>query len=1104
MGAIKNRRFQVYKIPVEELLKQAVVAGRDPVTQKWEFSIRLTGEEMCRDEWQQAKADCVLCTQLLKTKVEKGIDDEEIWQDLVMMNWEEASSLRKKYSYIYWPQKDKLVSIANEELLFWLFSKGFEAEHDGRWIRYVRFERSANMSRNGVMSYINESWKADLLERVTLGLCRDNSLDWLPGGISLSKWEAYKGLALSDAHDMAGTGFDIRRVAVIPDKEARTGTFPMGGYYTGEESGEQKAGTCRYQLVFRETDKKANINYFDGQGVVDPALARAWEEKLYPSETERGRRSSFQIRMPFVKGVVHSVDFRAFLKEHGVDTIVDLFGKEHRIEDLDMILTKSQFKSFPWFKDLFGEDAWTMYQERFEKYEHSLFVTKANTLADEKQGTDFLNYQVIQSLGLTVEEFEALAQGSVDELARIKNDALFGYRYIRSLENPAEDVTDAGYGAMARALKKDPTLLLTARFRAELEHYEEMRKKDIQGGRLETKGSVRIFAGDLMMFLNHLLGQRKDKTLEVSYADALPIDAFYAPAFTGESDVKYGIFRNPHMARNEHAYMRHFVPKEGSERARFLGHLEGVLMVNPESMAAERMAGADYDGDLVNVVDDEVYSRALDRRTEKEDLALIVIPSPGTVTVDKTTKHLEKQEYRLLQNQIGSLVGQYSYMAFCKAADAYGYLAQSEEPEAKALAAKAGERIRDFTVKVGLEIDSVKSGRKPVISDELWVSGNDYEPFLKSEKEEDYETVPEYREWIQYLLEEGYEEFLARHTGEIKCNMNLLPLYVNRVAVERHKIDGEAYFRVPSLYAHLKDHFDTEVFVDGSSILATSKGALWAMNGLRRAWSSYRQEKSRKKRYEKFAVKTTAEQKKVKDKILAILFLQYEPEEAFLAMDQIEEFFSHTYFGCLGRKALWAAIKAARGSRFKFALKQAQRRMILWEILQPLQPRMKEGEEKERFEALFTNFSERGAGLLELAMEFAAKDPNLSKPGEAAGEPEEKAAWQEDLSEESYQLHLEQGDDVWIQAYYKAVLPHPSSRRYLACVKEEALKICERFHPGLDREALEKMRMNYCLKLSTDSSRKFLWAVCGAELERYVKGCIIPGMNDEEEGETEL
>ena len=674
MGAIRNRREAVDKVPVEFLRDRARICGKNEETGEWIFRIRLKEEELRAGAEKQMKADCILCTQL-----QKMTGRDEIRQELMILDWSRMPS-RWQYHYTPWEGRNRLVSCTNNQILFWLFAKGFEVEYpDGRVIHYVRFERSANMSRNGMISYINEERESELLERITLGLCRDHSLDWLEGGISLSKWEAYKGLALSDAYRMDRVGFDIRRVAVIPDCVEENGIFPEGGYFTGREcretenGGKIAAGTCRYELIFRETDEKAEINYFDGEGLVMPEFGLRMEQALYPDREPGGCISSFQIRMPFVKGMIHCVNFREFLEERGVTEIRDIFGRIHRAEDLDLILTKSQFKAYPWFKTLYGEAAWEHYQEKFEEYGHTLFVANFNKPALERGREDYLNYQVLHSLGLERTEFEELAQGSLEEVEEILLDHRQGYRRICTLERPEGEEDDPGYGAMVRALHKNPELIRTPQYQNELIRYQRERRREIQSGRLKTQGSVRFFAGDLMMLLNHLLDRRVNREDPVTYAEPLEPDEFYAPAFWGTAEARYGIFRNPHMARNEHAWMRCRREEPGSERDYYLGRLEGVLMVNPESMAAERMAGADYDGDIVNVVDDERYSRALERRSGREDVALIVIPSPGTALVDKHTKDLEKREYQLLLNQIGSMVGMFSYMAFCKAAQAYGY-----------------------------------------------------------------------------------------------------------------------------------------------------------------------------------------------------------------------------------------------------------------------------------------------------------------------------------------------------------------------------------------------------------------------------------------------
>ena len=51
--------------------------------------------------------------------------------------------------------------------------------------------------------------------------------------------------------------------------------------------------------------------------------------------------TSFQIRLPYVKGMLHQVDFKEFLSCAGMKTITDLWGTVHDVANVDIILTKS-------------------------------------------------------------------------------------------------------------------------------------------------------------------------------------------------------------------------------------------------------------------------------------------------------------------------------------------------------------------------------------------------------------------------------------------------------------------------------------------------------------------------------------------------------------------------------------------------------------------------------------------------------------------------------------------------------------------------------------------------------------------------------------------
>ena len=80
--------------------------------------------------------------------------------------------------------------------------------------------------------------------------------------------------------------------------------------------------------------------------------------------------------MPYIKGVVHEVDFKSMLSELGVPYIIDLWGNKHKVRDVDLILTKSMFKGYGWMTE--NGMSFEEYLERCRKYRHALYISGVN------------------------------------------------------------------------------------------------------------------------------------------------------------------------------------------------------------------------------------------------------------------------------------------------------------------------------------------------------------------------------------------------------------------------------------------------------------------------------------------------------------------------------------------------------------------------------------------------------------------------------------------------------------------------------------------------------------------------------------------------------
>ena len=250
--------------------------------------------------------------------------------------------------------------------------------------RYLAFERSGSMSRQARLSFIREDFYDAVRRRIVM--------DMTIGDCQLSKLYAYNGLVLSSGIRIDGIGIDRPHRVVVIDNPTRTERNVS--VITVEDDGTQSSAR-KYHRVEKKED--IEITCFDGEGLISKEYARVVDEKLCGKKVH----TSFQIRMPYVKGMLHEVDFKDFLTLCGTDTITDLWGMEHSVRDVDVILTKSMFKGYGWLtaSGMSWEDYWAV----FRKYRHALYIT--NVSKEKPEQTTELNYQFLTTVSIQGDEF---------------------------------------------------------------------------------------------------------------------------------------------------------------------------------------------------------------------------------------------------------------------------------------------------------------------------------------------------------------------------------------------------------------------------------------------------------------------------------------------------------------------------------------------------------------------------------------------------------------------------------------------------------------------------------------------------------------------------
>lgn len=579
--------------------------------------------------------------------------------------------------------------------------------------QYVAFERSNSMSRQGRLSFL----RADLWETVRRRIMLDLEL----GRCQLSKLYAYNGLMLSSGTRVEGMEIDRPHRVIVVDNHALQRSARV---ITVEDVGGTDS-VRRYQRVERVED--FSVTEFDGEGLVSKEYAARLNKAL------GGRHTSFQIRLPFVKGMLHQVDFHDFFRSAGTTHLTDLWGVKHPVEKVDVILTRSMFKGYGWLTE--NGKSWEDYWAAFRKYRHALYVT--NVSKERPQGFTQLNYQFLTTLSMTGEEFRPrdlpdgwehspkedarqwLTKATETEYYKLRADAAYRRQvFTRQAGWWGADRKSRAY-LLGKLLEKNPAFIGESVYQEQLEAMAQRLLKDYALGRLQVAGDVRFLSGDLLQFLVTLLDvtpkkRTKSQWTFLSVAQSIEFQdhAFYAPrpGYKGKSACT--LLRNPHIARNEEILLDPYRPVE-QMRKHYLGHLTDVVMVSSTMYAAERLGGADFDGDMVKTIADPIVNRCVQKNYQYQNLdnlgnlPFLKIPSIQARIQDAGDW---RARFQTVRDTFSSRVGQISNAALARSVIAYNENSQAEERQ------QAREEVETLAILTGLEIDSAKSGVKPDLS----------------------------------------------------------------------------------------------------------------------------------------------------------------------------------------------------------------------------------------------------------------------------------------------------------------------------------------------------------------------------------------------------
>lgn len=286
---------------------------------------------------------------------------------------------------------------------------------------YVYLCSGAGQIRRNTATFVREEYHAQLVNIINCGLDKKTS------EFVLAKYSAYFALAFSSV-----LWVRTPRCCVIKDFKRNLPKQPVD-FICKDEAGKS---------IIEKREMDVELNCFDGQGLIDPEFAQLWAEDMDLNYTP----CSFVARSCFVKGNLATFDFKAYAHEHGITTIKDRWGKEYPIDDIDVLLSESQFKTAKYY------DSWDEYLGYANAGNIHWGVARYNREMDDEWV--LANYQYIQSLTLSKDDIKGLIAPTVDWIKKIcSGDTLYTLLYCFGPKSESADYHQMFGTAQTAAMK---------------------------------------------------------------------------------------------------------------------------------------------------------------------------------------------------------------------------------------------------------------------------------------------------------------------------------------------------------------------------------------------------------------------------------------------------------------------------------------------------------------------------------------------------------------------------------------------------------------------------------------------------------------------------
>lgn len=603
---IKSIQYTLVKLPIKKLIDS-------------EYDLSLSKNEEIDNEYLIKQGDSLLFDQIQRLRGRFSTHIKELMLIVAKKNPKQETALRD------------------------ILNNGFT--YNGT--HYSRFGKSASQGKDGITAFVCDEIFDELYMITQMDIEIDECV--------ISKYEAQRCLPFSSCTLIKDY---IPNIVIIGEYE-KTLNDQLIKYviekektFVDKETGESKKYKVR---EIEEGLRDIGLSPFDGCGCHERKFMKIVSTQLDLGYDVIGN----QVRLPFIKGYSVYVPFKQILKEWGYTTITDIYGYEHKIDDIDCIWNISMFKGHKIFKSKYGNDAWIEYMKTLQKYQFKLGISKYSHHVKHLNKYTRMNFQYLQCLDLWNEkyinsfvdknrkEYDVLNpdnDGKIIKLAKyttnlfekiIKGDKFYTYKFmgINDTDGYEPESKYLEAALINDVMLKDPAVKQFI--------YRKLKKSidEAKVGKIYCSGFYHTGVGDMIGYLQYAVGENpvgclKERELYTANFEPGYCASFRSPLVDPSEVNKIQIVRNDILNK----WFGYFKDQD-------------VVMFNMYDISAPQQGGADFDGDIFFLCNEPIV---IGSKIDKH----IILDVEDKVTAKSkpyTKENLIEYEVMTRDNRIGEI-----------------------------------------------------------------------------------------------------------------------------------------------------------------------------------------------------------------------------------------------------------------------------------------------------------------------------------------------------------------------------------------------------------------------------------------------------------------